>query len=327
MLDTVMVKFHCTLRVRLRGRQKLTLALGIKVCADASGESLEKAEFSLPKLLFGHNGRVLSSQREIDAALEHASHLLSEIATVPDVIDWDARRVDMAWNYAMSALPLILAHASLRVPGILHGATLHRAGEGVSWRGGKSHKMVTLYDKARRMRVAGSVLRAEVSLRSGQILRHLPGAEWRSFDSLYRVYRSLLSGIPAISRPLEAASFLQAIGLEAPETRNRILSRLAHKPGRSFRRYRQQVETAATQLERTFSWSELLPESAPPPAMHVIPCDRRRYRTTLTRDLGSQAMTGFGITTLLRPISREPGSNTPATHPRGAGPTDYVTAG
>jgi hypothetical protein len=276
MLDTVTAKLACPLRFRLPGRQKLSLVPGLKVWADLSGEILETAEFSLPKLLFGHNGRLLSSQSDIDTALARVSDRLSGIAVIPELADWNPRRVDMVWNYKLPALPLIMAHAGLRVPGILHGATLHNGGQGVSWRGGKSHKMITLYDKACQMRIPGSVLRAEVSLRAGQLLRYLPGETWRLFNSLYRTYRSLLASIPPIQTPAQAASFPEAIGLESLEVRGRILSRLAHKPSRTFRRYRQQVEAAAAQLERTFSWAEILPEDTPPPGIHVEQRNRTR---------------------------------------------------
>jgi hypothetical protein len=272
MLDTVMAKLACPLRIRLPGRQKFTVTPGLKAWADSSGEMLEKTEFSLPKLLFGNNGRLLTSQREIDDSLDKCAGILSTIARmIPDVAEWNVRRVDMAWNFDRPALPLIMAHAPLRVPGILHGATLHNGEEGVSWRGGKSHKMITLYDKARQMHVPGSVLRVEVSLRAKQILRYLPDESWHSFESLYRTYRSLLVTIPPIQAPTKAASFQEAIGLESSATRARILGRLAHKPVRTFRRYRQQIEAVAAQLERTFSWAEILPEHAPPTAVHVMP--------------------------------------------------------
>ena len=274
MLDTVTAKLACPLHSRLPGRQKLTVVPGLKVWADRFGEILEKAEFSLPKLLFGHNGRLLTSQTEIDDSLDKCAGILSTIARVPDVTEWDVRRVDMAWNFDRPALPLIMAHAPLRVPGILHGATLHNGEEGVSWRGGKSHKMITLYDKARQMHVPGSVLRAEVSLRAEQLLRYLPGESWHSFKLLYIIYRALLLTIPPIQAPTKAASFPEAIGLESPETRARILGRLAHKPIRTFRRYRQQIEAAAAQLEQTFSWAEILPENAPSAAVHVMPRNR-----------------------------------------------------
>src|SRR5260370_8412071 len=128
MLDTVTAKLACPLRIRLPGKQKLSLVPGLKVWADRSGEILEKAEFSLPKLLFGHNGRLITSQKAIDVSLDKCADILSTIARIPDVAEWDARRVDMAWNYNLHAFPLIMAHAALRGPGILNGAPSHNDG-------------------------------------------------------------------------------------------------------------------------------------------------------------------------------------------------------
>lgn len=269
-----MVKLNSVLRTRSPARQKLTVTPGLKVWADYSGERLVKIEASLPKLLFGGNGRLLTNQEEIDASLDKCAGILSSIALVPDVAEWDARRVDMVWNFDCPALPLIIAHAPLRVPGILHGATLHNGEQGVSWRGGKSRKMITLYDKARQMRISGSVLRAEVSLRSHQVQRYLPGDNWRLFVPLYCVYRGLLTSIPPI-QSMKAFTFPQAIGPESPEVRARILARLAHKPPRTFRRYRQQIEAAAGHLEQSFSWAGILPENGPPAGVHVMSQIRR----------------------------------------------------
>lgn len=270
MLDTVRLELACPLRICLPHGQRFRLAAGIRVWTDPFLKGIRSAELSLPKVLFGHNGRVLESQSHLNAALDKSIEILSKIARVPDTAQWRSRRVDIAWNFDLPARPLIIAHASLRVPGILRGGTLHNGEQGVSWRGAKSHRMITLYDKALQMRVPGSVLRAEISLRAGQILRYLPNDNWRRFSSLYSTFRNLMTTIPPICRSVKAANFQEAVALEPPEIRARILARLAHKPMRTFRRYRQQVEAAAAQLEETFSWAEILPEDAPPVAIHVM---------------------------------------------------------
>src|SRR6266481_1459489 len=79
MLDTVTAKLACPLRSRLPGRQKVSLVPGMKVWVDGSSEILEKAEFSLPKLLFRHNGRLLASQSDIDVSLNKCADILSTI--------------------------------------------------------------------------------------------------------------------------------------------------------------------------------------------------------------------------------------------------------
>jgi hypothetical protein len=271
MLDTVMVRMRCPLRIPLPARQKVNVAPGVKAWADSLGRTLEKAEFSLPRVLFGHNGRVLECQDQIDSALMQCRGILGTIADMPELAHWKASRVDIAWNFEYPASALILAHSSLRVPGIMHGASLFKGGEGVSWRGAKSHKMITLYDKAREMRVPGSVLRAEISLRAEQLTRHLPGDGWRSFESLYQKYRELMASIPKIKSPIRARNFQEAIAQESAEVRARILANLAHKPPRTRRLYKQQIETAAARLAQPFSWAEILPADAPPAAVHVAP--------------------------------------------------------
>ena len=256
----------------LAGR-KVTLRRGVKAWAAASGESLERAEFSLPTLLHGHNGYVLENQEQIDAALEHGFAALAEISRIGSITDSHAWRADIAWNFGLEARPLILAHAALRLPRIHSGGTLHDGGQGVSWRGARSRFVVRLYDKCRQMRVPGSVLRAEVSLRGEQLARRLPGRDWHNFDRLWETFRGVLITIPAIRRPSSASNWQEAIGKEPVEVRMRILARLAYKPPRTFRRYNQQVEAAAANLEEAFSWASLLEQDGPPKPVDV--CRRR----------------------------------------------------
>jgi hypothetical protein len=47
------------------------------------------------------------------------------------------------------------------------------------------------------------------------------------------------------------------------------MARLAHKPPRTFRRYNQQVEAAAANLEQRFCWADLLANDAPPTPVHI----------------------------------------------------------
>jgi hypothetical protein len=250
----------------------------VKVWAGASGESLEKAEFSLPTLVHGHNGSILENQQQIDAALDNGVAALAEISTVGSIKDCHAWRADIAWNFDLKAGPLILAHATLRVPRIHRGGTLHDGGQGVSWRGARSRIVVRLYDKCRQMHVHGSVLRAEVSLQSEQLLRRLTGRDWYNFKRLWETFRDVLITIPSIQSPSIASGWAEAVGKEPIEVRRRIMARLAHKPPRTFRRYSQQVEVAAANLEQTFSWASFLERNGPPKPVHVSRCNAGAIR-------------------------------------------------
>jgi hypothetical protein len=269
-IDTVSISADWRTRAALPGRRKLGLAPGLRVWADATGTILDRVECSLPRLLFGHNGKVIANQGQLVAALAKLHAELDRIADAPPVDRWQPWRVDMAWNFDCPARPLVLAHAGLRVPGIRSGATLHPSCNGVSWRGAASRFMVELYDKAREMRVPGSVLRAEVSLRGEQLRRRFSG-DWRSFPDLYRAYREIMASIPPIQKPAAADAWPEAVGAEPAETRQRILARLAHKPPATFRRYRQRMEAAAAALPASFAWAEILPVAGPPPAVEVCP--------------------------------------------------------
>jgi hypothetical protein len=191
MLDTVTIRMCWPLTRFLPAGRKVTLRRGLKVWAGASGESLEKAELSMPTLLHGHNGYVLENQEQIDAALEHGFATLAEISRVGDIRDCHAWRADIAWNFDLEAASLILGHAALRLPRIHRGSTLHDGGQGVSWRGARSRFVVRLYDKCREMHVPGSVLRAEVSLQGEQLKRRLPGRDWHNFNRLWETFRDV----------------------------------------------------------------------------------------------------------------------------------------
>lgn len=269
MIDTITIRGPWRLRQTYRGRRRLRLPGKVTVWTDPTGTMLESVECSLPRLLHGHNGKVLANQAQLDAALANLDMVLRSVADGPGVGEWTPYRLDLAWNFDLPAKPLIFAHAPLRVPGLQKGGTLFPDGNGVSWRGAKSGFMVTLYDKARQKRVQGSVLRAEISLRGDQLSRRLVGCDWRDFSALYRMYRGIMAGIDPIQKPVSAKGWPEAVGQESQETRTRILARLAHRPRTTFRSYRRKTEAAAAQLTETFSWANILPADNPPPEFHV----------------------------------------------------------
>src|SRR5206468_6102252 len=125
-------------------------------------------------------------------------------------------RVDMAWNFNLSASSYITAHANLRVPGIQKLPAVFEGGQGVSWRSARSRFMVSLYNKSKEMHRPGEVLRAEVSLRGRQLAQRLH-RDWRDFKALYQCFRSIMASIPPVQRPTKASGWPEAIGPESLE--------------------------------------------------------------------------------------------------------------
>ncbi len=274
MLDTIAIRADWPLRNHRPDGRNIQLSNTSPVRVGVKAIRLVWAEVSLPKLLFGHNGRLLETQAQLDAALARLHDDLNGFAEVPEIAAWQVWRVDIAWNFDLIAAPIVLAHAALRVPGIHRGADLFDGGQGVSWHDAKSRFMVKLYDKALEMHVPGSILRAEISLRGRQLARRLDAGEFQNHGALYQVYRIIITSLPVLQKSTTSANWQAALGAEPVEIRQRFLARLAHKPKGTFRRYRRMVEAAAAKLPESFSWANILPAGTPPPAVNCEP--RRR---------------------------------------------------
>ena len=272
MVDTLAVRGEWPLRERLPHGRNLGLAAGVRVRADGSRERLTYAECSLPRLLFGHNGRLIEDQMQLNRALDALYTELQHIADVGRPDGWRPWRLDMVWNFDLPVRPYVLAHAASRVPGILKEPMLIGC-DSLSWRGAMSRFKVTLYDKAKHMRVPGSVLRVEVSLSGAKLGCRLGGSEWRDFSAIWRTYRHTLASITPIQKPVQATGWQEAVGAESPEVVQRIMARLAPKSPVTWRRHWRRIRAA--QLPEPFSWAEFLPKSRPPEALNIEPISLR----------------------------------------------------
>ena len=132
MLDTLAIRADWPLRRPLPNGRNVHLSIGSPVRISVKAARLIWAEISLPKLLFGHNGRTIENQPQLDAALSKLRVELNVFADAPEIAKWRVWRADIAWNFDLKATPLVLSHAALRVPGIHRGATLFADGQGVS---------------------------------------------------------------------------------------------------------------------------------------------------------------------------------------------------
>ena len=106
MVDTVKVWFTGTLRADLPPRKKVTLPGGVvRFWQDGFGNC--KAETELPKLLWGHNGRLVSNQAELDQC---AALLRATLLAVVEFASWEWVLLDLCWQFSTRAADVILAH-------------------------------------------------------------------------------------------------------------------------------------------------------------------------------------------------------------------------
>jgi hypothetical protein len=224
-------------------------------------------------VLYGHNGRVIASQAELNTAFETLRAYLQSFAEVPPLADWPTpARVDLSWQLdavrqcGAPVAAILLAHAGLSVPDIQEPAVRRR--NSVSWKGCK--REIFLYGKSRKHRLGDTVLRAEVRLHRSEVTGWLPDNEWRDFSRLWHVFRQIMLKVPVIQAPRPGGGFPEAIGRALPpEYHEKILAELSHKKPRTVRDYRRRMSIAVARLSDRFSWGEYLPADSPPPAVAV----------------------------------------------------------
>jgi hypothetical protein len=274
--DTITIKADWPLKscVKLLPNSFLPMGRHVKLFIDSTGTLIRKVACnSLAALFFGHGGRLFVHQGEYDEALDLLAKMLAAVAVAPPIEDWQLSRLDIAFHLDLRARPLIMAHELLRIPGIRKGPTIFDDGHGISWRGDGSKFVVRLYDKARKMHVTGSVLRAEISLCGKHLENRLKGGEWRELEALWRVFRGIMITIPSFQRPRAAKNWQEALGSFPKEVRILFLAQMEpHVAARTFRLYRARTEAAARAAElETFSWVEELKPHKPTEAIHVKP--------------------------------------------------------
>ena len=263
---------------------RITLDGGIRIKIDSTGHFVKWAEASLPRLLFGTNGRLIENQEQLVAALQKLLLLLSTKCIIPEISKWNIYRLDFCWNFAFTDCTpraLIVAHRPFLIPGMRKGGTLHSDDEGVSWRGAKSRIKFCFYDKAKKMRVRGSVLRAELSLYRKELEKRLAGRVWWEWDNLWTLFCDFMVSIPSVVRPIKAHGWQEAVGLLSLECQERVLANLSHKSSKTVRRYRQRIAVASMTIPQEFSWSQVLMGMNQLKAVHIEPSVKRGKISTL----------------------------------------------
>ena len=270
--------------------------LGIRLFIRAG--SVVKVETDLPKLLYGHNGRLIKTQAELDCASARLRQALQTVchAAGPTVgfypgevagdLQTHYKRIDLVWQFDLAAAFVFAALRNAKHPEI-HKAKGEWQDQTLVFPGTKLR--VSIYDKKakERARCSHHVLRFEVQLHGEKIDQHFAVAENNVLrrlliDRAYAAYRDVLLGfgsdlVPDPEHEGTVADFVALMVTKLPDGDPVTLYCLTRKmcPRRS-RKFRKEVGKRVPRLVH-FSWADLLPEHHLPPAVEIVDegCERK----------------------------------------------------
>jgi len=282
MVDTARVWFTGSPRAALPANHWVwDYAKQVRVKFDGSQEF--RAEAELPKLIFGHNGRICSSQRELNLAVDR---FRSALGSVAEFDEWTWTRLDLVWQWKVErASEIILAHQWLKFPGIRNDPSLLYGGKMITWCGAKSRLMFKLYDKARSFGNGAGVLRAELKLAGEQLRKRIDGNAALDFNELWGAFRLELLNFASVTVPeARRHTFAEVSASLTPEQQSRALS--VYRLGRSERAIRlfQHQVSNATLKRIAWHWHNKLrkrprlPAQCEPKAMKVPVSRSRQFR-------------------------------------------------
>lgn len=263
MVDSLKVRFTGTPRADVPARSRVLLADGVRFYHDGLGTC--KAEIELPKLLWGHNGKLLANQAELDESIARfRSILLSWVKFT----SWRLVLIDLVWQFQTRPADVILAHQWVRFPGVRSLPSLLCGGKAISWKGARL--ALKFYEKA------DCVLRVELRLAGAQLRQRINSEAPLNFAELYCVFRSEVLKLSPVELPEDRKhSLAEIIAALPPEFQNGAI--LAYQQGHTARAvsgFKRDVSLA--RLKRV-GWNlpDLLPANNPPPPVH---CEPRRGR-------------------------------------------------
>jgi hypothetical protein len=238
--------------------------------ASGSRQLIKNVQVSLPRALFGTNARLITSDDELDQALQITGEILERIGEPMGGID-HFTRVDLCWQLRLDPRLVILAHRHARHPNIRSNAG-HYDGQSQYWAG--SGLYIRMYDKAlKETRQPGDIVRIEFELHN-QLLQKLlgNGAPFKKldFNKAYAAYRELMLGfcpsnVPTIS---DIADLLAMAEAEKWSYQGLPLFDLwsQGKNAEHVRRVQKQIASLRPQYFN-INWAEILPVDGPPEAV------------------------------------------------------------
>lgn len=248
---------------------------------------LSKLEVELPCMLYGHNGRLISNQHEIDKALSRLKSLLRFLSPhyygddAASIINGHICRLDLVWQFDVPLQQIrgVLQYA--KHPKILSPPDLY--GNGSIVFKGRSLR-INAYDKLRRKRGAHlmpssavDASRIEFQTKGKKFIAELFGVNPQvglntlQFADAYAVYRGLLMAfaqVPSsvVSSSSDIGSFLAMESKRDPGIVDRYIQhRAMHKASSS--RLRRQITDAKLKV---FNLTSLVPPNNPLPPVDVV---------------------------------------------------------
>jgi hypothetical protein len=241
--------------------------------AEGDEHEIKWIEVSLPRLLHGHNGKLIKSQAEIDKALWLLRRKLNEIGIRQSAECW-FNRVDLVWQIRAEPGDFICAHKNCRHKKIRKEQG-HYTGQSLYWKG--SELLVRMYDKVLEMsKKPGSIVRVEAQLRGRTLKKQLSDGAGHvkhlNFEQCYQAYRNLMLGFCPAALP-KASGLVDILAIaqqEGWESKGVSAFDIWARSKSTKQKRRVQRELAMRRIEiYKIDWSGLLPADRLPPAVEV----------------------------------------------------------
>lgn len=186
---------------------------GLRVHGNCKDRCL--VECSLPRQVARSNGHLLSSQADLDRAMEVLFERLGQVADLGNR-QFTATRIDLVQHLPIDPADLVTAYRDYRYPGI-HRLPQVVSGESISWSGTGLH--VSIYDKCREQGQPGEATSRFEFRVDKQVLRREFGGELvcLNFDQCYQVFRRLAGRfepkkLPRLNKIAELLAHAEQLG-------------------------------------------------------------------------------------------------------------------
>ncbi len=266
MVDTIAIRFQGEPTCYMPERRRCEVSKHVRLWFDGDGEF--RAEAELPKLVYGHNGRIIANQEELVAALDV---FLDALRTKVAFTAYSVTRLDICWQIAAPAREIILALQWLRHPNTRRMPTIMPDGAQCVYGSDRSGWHLVLYEKAK------GILRMELRLRGRPLRQLVDVAEPLEFGKLWRVLQAALAPLTPIRLPVESKhSFACCTAKLPPEHRAAFLA--DYRQGRSPRQFAVFAGKVSEMAIRdtSFRLTNLVGENGEPPAPCHAPAPKPR---------------------------------------------------